>query len=135
MSAVDAIKSVFSQYAGFAGRARRSEYWWFFLFTLILSFIAGILDGALGTSIGSGPSSTGVVGLVVGLALLLPGLAVAVRRLHDTDRSGWWLLIGLVPLVGGIVLLVFFVMGGTRGSNRYGADPKDAPQAAAPSMA
>ncbi|MEW2381838.1 DUF805 domain-containing protein [Micromonospora sp. NPDC047707] len=135
MPPIDAIKSVLSQYAGFRGRARRSEYWWFFLFTLIVGLVAGILDGALGTSIGSGAGATGVIGLIVGLALLLPGLAVAVRRLHDTDRSGWWLLIGLVPLVGGIVLLVFFVMDGTRGSNRYGADPKDAPQAASPSMA
>ncbi|MEU4715257.1 DUF805 domain-containing protein [Micromonospora purpureochromogenes] len=135
MSPIDAIKSVLSQYAGFGGRARRSEYWWFALFTLILSIVAGILDGALGTNIGSDPSSTGVIGLIVSLALLLPTLAVAVRRLHDTDRSGWWLLIGLVPLVGAIVLLVFFVKDGTRGSNQYGADPKDAPQAAAPSMA
>ncbi|MEV1285527.1 DUF805 domain-containing protein [Micromonospora sp. NPDC049679] len=135
MSPVDAIKSVLSQYAGFGGRARRSEYWWFFLFTLILSIVAGILDGALGTDIGSDPSSTGVIGIIVSLALLLPGLAVTVRRLHDTDRSAWWLLIGLVPLVGGIVLLVFALKDGTRGGNRYGADPKDAPQAAAPSMA
>ena len=135
MSPVDAIKSVLSQYAGFGGRARRSEYWWFFLFTLILNGLAGVLDGALGTDIGSDSSSTGVIGIIVSLALLLPGLAVAVRRLHDTDRSGWWLLIGLVPLVGAIVLLVFLVKDGTRGSNRYGADPKDAPQATAPSMA
>ncbi|MFC4020789.1 DUF805 domain-containing protein [Micromonospora sp. GCM10011542] len=135
MSPVDAIKSVLSQYAGFGGRARRSEYWWFFLFTLILSGVAAVLDGALGTDIGSDPSSTGVIGIIVSLALLLPGLAVAVRRLHDTDHSGWWLLIGLVPLVGGIVLLVFFAKDGTRGGNRYGADPKDAPQATAPSMA
>ncbi|MBY8872021.1 DUF805 domain-containing protein [Micromonospora sp. PLK6-60] len=124
MPPVDAVKSVLSQYAGFRGRARRSEYWWFFLFTLILGIVAGILDSALGTDFGSEPGSTGVIGLIVGLALLLPTLAVAVRRLHDTDRSGWWLLIGFVPLVGGIVLLVFFAIDGTRGSNRYGADPK-----------
>ncbi|MEV0724369.1 DUF805 domain-containing protein [Micromonospora purpureochromogenes] len=134
MSPIDAIKSVLSQYAGFSGRARRSEYWWFVLFSLILGIVAGVLDGALGTDIGSDPSSTGVIGLIVSLALLLPTLAVAVRRLHDTDRSGWWLLIGLVPLVGAIVLLVFFVKDGTRGTNRYGADPKDTPHAAAPSM-
>ena len=133
MSPVDAIKSVLSQYAGFSGRARRSEYWWFALFSFVLSFVAAILDSALGTSLGSG--STGVIGLIVTLALLLPSLAVGVRRLHDTDRSGWWLLIGLVGLVWFIVLLVFFVQDGTRGSNRYGADPKDAPHAAAPSMA
>ncbi|MER7460273.1 DUF805 domain-containing protein [Micromonospora sp. NPDC126480] len=135
MSPVDAIKSVLSQYVGFRGRARRSEYWWFALFTMILNVVAVILDGALGTKLGSDPGSTGVIGLIVTLALLLPGLAVSVRRLHDTDRSGWWLLIGLVPLVGFIVLLVFFVKDGTQGSNRFGADPKDAPYAAAPSLA
>ncbi|WP_410814586.1 DUF805 domain-containing protein [Micromonospora sp. 067-2] len=135
MSPVDAIKSVLSQYVGFRGRARRSEYWWFALFTVILSIVTGILDSALGTKIGSEPSSTGVIGLIVSLALLLPTLAVSVRRLHDTDRSGWWLFIALVPLVGAIVLIVFFVKEGTRGSNRHGADPKDAPHTAAPSIA
>ncbi|MEV4491766.1 DUF805 domain-containing protein [Micromonospora coxensis] len=135
MSPLDAIKSVLSQYAGFRGRARRSEYWWFALFSSLVGFVAGILDGALGTKLGSDPNSTGVIGLIVTLALLLPSLAVSVRRLHDTDRSGWWLLIGLVPLVGFIVLLVFFVKDGTQGSNRFGADPKDAPHAAAPGVA
>jgi uncharacterized membrane protein YhaH (DUF805 family) len=134
VSPIDAIKSVLSQYVGFSGRARRSEYWWFFLFTLILSFVAAILDNALGTNVGSNPGSTGVIGVVLGLALLLPALAVAVRRLHDTGRSGAWLLIGLVPVVGSIVLLVFFLLDGNRGSNRYGADPKHAAQATAPGV-
>jgi uncharacterized membrane protein YhaH (DUF805 family) len=71
--------------------------------------------------------SVGIIGGIVNLLLLLPWLAVGVRRLHDTNRTGWWLLIGLVPIVGAIVLLVFFVMDGTHGMNSYGASPKEAP--------
>ncbi|SCE80988.1 DUF805 domain-containing protein [Micromonospora mirobrigensis] len=135
MSPVDAVKSVFAKYATFGGRARRSEYWWFALFSWVVSILASVLDGAFGTRMGSGPSSLGIIGLIVTLALLLPSLAVGVRRLHDTNRSGWWLLIVLVPLVGAIVLLVFFVMEGTRGENRFGADPKVASYGVAPGMA
>ncbi|MEU5961823.1 DUF805 domain-containing protein [Micromonospora parva] len=122
MSFGAAIKSVFSQYVGFSGRARRSEYWWFTLFTFLVSIAAAILDSALGLTFEG--SSTGFIGLVASLALVLPGLAVAVRRLHDTDRTGWWLLIGLVPLVGAIVLIVFFVSDSTPGANRFGPSPK-----------
>ncbi|MFI6782671.1 DUF805 domain-containing protein [Micromonospora sp. NPDC050276] len=124
MSFIAAIKSVFSQYVGFTGRARRSEYWWFFLFTILVSIVTAALDSALGLNFVDG-SSSGLIGTIVSLALLLPGLAVAVRRLHDTDRTGWWLLIALVPIVGAIVLIVFFVQGGTPGPNRFGASPKD----------
>ncbi|MFF0469908.1 DUF805 domain-containing protein [Micromonospora zamorensis] len=123
MSFIAAVKSVFSQYVGFAGRARRSEYWWFALFAVIVSIVAAILDSALGLTFENG-STTGFIGLVVNLALLLPTLAVAVRRLHDTDRTGWWVLIGLVPLVGAIVLIVFFVSDSTHGANRFGPSPK-----------
>lgn len=123
MSFGDAIKSVFSQYVGFKGRARRSEYWWFVLFTFLVILAAAILDNVLGLTVGE-DSSTGYITLVAYLALLLPTLAVAVRRLHDTDRAGWWLLIGLVPIVGGIVLLVFYVLDSTLGANRFGPNPK-----------
>ncbi|MGC4880661.1 DUF805 domain-containing protein [Micromonospora sp. DT43] len=123
MSFGDAIKSVFSQYVGFKGRARRSEYWWFVLFTFLVILAAAILDNVLGLTVGE-DSSTGYITLVAYLALLLPTLAVAVRRLHDTDRAGWWLLIGLVPIVGGIVLLVFYVLDSTPGANRFGPNPK-----------
>ncbi|MGN9812519.1 DUF805 domain-containing protein [Micromonospora sp. BQ11] len=133
MSFADAIRSVLTQYVGFTGRARRSEYWWFALFSFLVSIVAAILDGVFGTNLGDA-GSTGVIGLIVTVALLLPSLAVGVRRLHDTDRSGWWLLIGLVPLVGAIVLLVFFVKDGTPGANRFGPDPRDRAQAA-PSIA
>lgn len=123
MSFGAAIRSVLSQYVGFAGRARRSEYWWFALFSTLVGIVAAILDSALGLTFVDG-SSSGFIGLVVSLALLLPTLAVAVRRLHDTDRTGWWLLIALVPIVGAIVLIVFFVMDSTPGANRFGPSPK-----------
>jgi uncharacterized membrane protein YhaH (DUF805 family) len=132
MSFTAAIRSVLAQYAGFTGRARRSEYWWWALFTILVGLAAAILDSVLGTTFGpdnvpAWRGSTGVIGSIVNLALLLPTLAVAVRRLHDTDRSGWWLLIGLVPVVGAIVLLVFFVKDSTPGTNRFGANPKERP--------
>ena len=114
--------NVLKQYAVFKGRARRKEYWFFILFNLIASvvltvidFMTGLLDAELGIGLLSGLYS---------LAVLVPSLAVTVRRLHDTDRSGWWLLIGLVPLIGAIVLLVFMLLDGTPCDNRHGASPK-----------
>ena len=95
MTFMDAVKTCFSKYANFEGTATRSEYWWFFLFNFIISCILQVIFGNLA--------------MVYSLATLLPGIAVGVRRLHDTDRSGWWLLISLVPLLGAIVLLVFLV--------------------------
>lgn len=103
-------------YAVFGGRSRRMEYWMFVLFNLIFSIVLGFVDGMIGTA--------GVLGLIYSLAILIPALAVSVRRLHDTNRSGWWLLIGLIPIVGVIVLIVFFVTDGDPGDNEYGANPK-----------
>ena len=114
MSFADAVRSVFSQYATFSGRARRSEYWWYTLFAVILYIIVAIIDSAI---------KNPILGLLVALGLVVPSLAVAVRRLHDTGRSGWWILIGLIPLVGGIVLLVFECQD-SQGSNSYGPSPK-----------
>ncbi len=111
----DAVRSALTQYATFTGRARRAEYWWFALFNLAASLVAAVIDAAIGFPLFQ---------LVVGLGLLVPSLAVGVRRLHDTGRSGWWMLIGLVPLVGAIVLLVFFLTDGERGANRWGPSPK-----------
>lgn len=111
----DAIKVCFAKYVDFNGRARRSEYWYFVLFNFIVSLVAGFIDGALGL---------GFLGLVAGLALLLPGIAVSIRRLHDIGKSGWWVLIALIPLVGWIILIVFACQAGTAGSNAYGEDPK-----------
>ncbi len=123
---------VLKQYVDFSGRARRTEYWIFTLFNVIIEIILGFIDRALGLgSFSSGTSggvafsaSLGLLGGLYSLAVLLPSLGVAVRRLHDTNRSGWWLLIGLIPVIGTIVLLVFFVLEGTRGPNRHGVDPK-----------
>lgn len=124
------------RYARFSGRARPKEYWMFILFLLLCFIAIGIVEGLLGLSttehwVRRGPWSfdTGyhtrggpLTGLF-GLAILIPWLAVAVRRLHDTDRSGFWLLIIFFPLIGSLVLLVFFIMSGTRGPNRFGPDP------------
>jgi len=112
--------AVIKKYAEFSGRARRKEYWMFVLFYFLIAIGIAIVEGLLG--------SPGIVGGLFGLALLVPSLAVTVRRLHDTARSGWWILIGLVPLVGFIVLLVFMCLEGSSGSNAFGADPKDAPE-------
>ena len=121
MGPVDAVRSVLRQYATFGGRARRSEYWWFALFTAALGLLCAALDVAL---FGSSWTQTGPLSLVSTLALLIPSLAVAWRRLHDTDRSGAWNLIALVPLIGWIVLLVFTVSDSTAGTNRFGPSPK-----------
>ena len=121
MNFAEAVKSCLSQYVGFTGRARRSEYWWFVLFTVIVSFVAGILDSALGTM--SDTTNVGVIGTIASLALLLPSIAVAIRRLHDTSRTGWWILIGLIPIVGWIVLLVFYIQD-SHPDNEYGRSPK-----------
>jgi uncharacterized membrane protein YhaH (DUF805 family) len=113
---------VLKKYADFNGRARRKEYWMFFLFNVIISIALLIVDGILGTS--AVPGTIGLLGVVYLLALLIPGIAVAIRRLHDTGRSGWWILIGLVPFVGGIILIVFLVQDGTPGENQFGKNPK-----------
>ncbi|GAB2772760.1 uncharacterized membrane protein YhaH (DUF805 family) [Hymenobacter luteus] len=112
-------------YAIFRGRARRKEYWMFVLFNLLFAIAAMVLDNVLGTTmdgIGYGP-----IYLIYTLAMLVPGLAVAVRRLHDVNKSGWFMFIALIPLVGGIWLLVLMCTEGTHGDNHYGPDPKAAP--------
>jgi uncharacterized membrane protein YhaH (DUF805 family) len=109
------------KYADFTGRARRSEYWLFWLFSMAIEFLMVLLFGWR-----SGFPSTIEVLLycIVGLGLFVPSLAVAFRRLHDTDRSALWLLIAFLPIIGAIVLLVFTLLEGTHGPNRYGPDPK-----------
>lgn len=108
------------RYAQFQGRSRRKEYWLYTLFLVIVSVILGVIDFAILSS-GSG---VGFLGLLFSLATLLPSLAVSVRRLHDTNRSGWWILIALIPLIGAIVLIVFTVQDSTPGANRFGPSPK-----------
>lgn len=111
------------KYADFQGRARRSEYWLFVLLQIIIYIIAAVL----GAIAGGGNADSGAMDMLVGvvsLGLLLPSLAVSVRRLHDIDRTGWWVLIGLIPLIGGLVLFIFSLLDGTAGGNRFGPDPK-----------
>lgn len=115
-----AVKTCFSKYATFQGRARRPEFWWFALFTFIGSMAASFLDMA----IFGAHSEAGLLSAVFSLAVLIPSLAVGVRRLHDTDRVGWWYLMVFIPLIGFIVLLIFFIQRGTEGPNRFGPEPR-----------
>ena len=115
---------VLKKYAVFSGRARRKEYWFFVLFNIIISIVLAVIDGVTGSF--SPEAGMGLLGGIYTLAVLIPGIAVSVRRLHDTERSGWWLLITLVPLIGAIVLLVFMVQDSKPGQNQYGANPKEA---------
>lgn len=112
------------KYADFTGRARRKEYWFFTLFNIILGFALGFADGALGLA---GRSGWGPFSGIYTLALLIPGLAVSVRRLHDTGRSGWHLLVAFIPCVGGIVLLIYMIEDSQPGPNQYGPNPKQEP--------
>jgi len=111
------------RYAQFSGRARRSEYWYFYLFYVLIVIGLAIVDGISGTR--NATAGVGLFSGVFGLAMLIPSLAVSVRRLHDTGRSGWWLLIALVPVIGAIVLLVFVLLDSAPGANQYGANPKE----------
>ena len=127
MSFAEAVKSFWSRYTMFKGRSRRSEYWFIQLFLIITNLAAAaidlaLMDGDVDRFIANGGG--GILGLIWILVTILPALAVLVRRLHDTDRSGWWALIGLVPLVGGVVLFVFSVLDSTAGENQYGASVK-----------
>ncbi len=116
----DTISYCFRNYVGFSGRAARSEYWYWVLFVLLLQIVAWLIDMTL-----FGFNTTGVnpIGVIVSLATLLPGLAVSVRRLHDIDRLGWWVLLGLIPVIGWIVLIYWACLRGTVGANRFGPDP------------
>lgn len=117
MQFTEAITSGFRNYVTFGGRAARSEYWYWALFEVLVSIVAGILDIAVFPYSDFNPLS-----MIASIILLLPGLAVAARRLHDIDRTAWWLLIMLTG-VGIILLIVWACFKGTDGSNRYGADP------------
>jgi uncharacterized membrane protein YhaH (DUF805 family) len=129
MGFATAVKSFWSNYTNFSGRARRSEYWFIQLFLILTNLAVAAIDLALMNGdferfIANGGG--GIVGLIWILATLVPAVAVLIRRLHDTSRSGWWALIGLLPIVGGIILLVFTVQDSDSGDNTYGASPKAA---------
>lgn len=117
MNFVEAIKSAFANYANFNGRASRSEYWWFFLFTVLVNLALEVANGPMDDP----PLVGALVGAAISLAILVPSLAVAARRLHDVNRSGWWQLISLT-IIGIIPLLYWLIKKGTDGPNRFGED-------------
>ena len=105
------------KYVEFSGRARRTEFWTFVLVNFCISIILSFLDATVGMGFG-------FIGTLFSLAILLPSIAVAVRRLHDIGKEGWWILIGLIPLIGWIILIYFYVQDSEAGPNAYGANPK-----------
>nr|WP_255775647.1 DUF805 domain-containing protein [Microbulbifer sediminum] len=114
--------AVLRKYAVFRGRARRKEYWYFVLFNILISLVLGAVDSATGNF--HPETGLGVVSGIYGLLVLIPSIAVTVRRLHDTGRSGWWFLLALIPVLGTIVLLVFMLLDSEAGRNEYGPNPK-----------
>ena len=117
MTFAEAVRSGFDHYVKFDGRASRPAFWWWFLFGVLVGIGASIIDAIIG--------SFGVVSGLAALALLLPNLSVAIRRLHDTDHTGWWVLIGLIPIIGFIVLLIFYLRQSDPGENQYGPPPTE----------
>ena len=115
---------VLKNYAGFSGRARRQEYWFFALFNFIIAAALIFVDALIGTF--NPQTGMGALSGLYSLAVFIPTFAVTVRRLHDTSRTGWWLLLVFLPLIGAIVLLVFMFLDSTSGTNEYGPDPKGA---------
>lgn len=124
---LDAVRSVYGNYANFSGRATRSEFWWFWLFYTLVIVALSLVAAAIAP--GGGGGSIAFIGIAAfAIGSIIPIIAVTVRRLHDTGRSGWWLLLGFVPLVGGLILLFFYLQPSTPGPNAFGP-------AAAPAMA
>lgn len=117
MTIIDYYTGVLKKYAVFTGRARRAEYWYFVLANLIISIILGIISGITGDQFG-------FLSLAYGLAIMIPSLAVAIRRLHDIGKSGWWIFICLIPLIGWIWLIILYATEGVAGDNQYGPNPK-----------
>ena len=115
---------VLKKYAVFSGRSSRKEFWYFSLFNFLIVIVLAVADVMTGTF--DAEIGIGLLGGIYTIAVLIPGIAVSVRRLHDTDRSGWWLLIAFIPLIGAIVLLVFWAQDSQPGENQYGSNPKDA---------
>ena len=120
MSFTEAVRTCLKEkYYNFNDRAQRSEYWWFALFACGVTIVLSVLDNLIFNN----ASGYGIFSTIWGVAILLPYLGVGVRRLHDLDKSGWWLLISLIPVVGFIILVFWFVQQGTGAQNRFGADP------------
>ena len=123
---------VLKNYATFSGRARRKEYWMFFLFNVLISLGLGVLDVVAGTY--SVEYETGLFSGLYSLLVLIPSIAVSVRRLYDTNRSGWWIVISLIPIIGVLVLFVFTCFDSQPGTNRFGANPKEAASQTLPAV-
>ncbi|MGB3613789.1 MAG: DUF805 domain-containing protein [Elainellaceae cyanobacterium] len=115
--------SVLKKYAVFSGRARRKEYWMFVLFNILIAIAIAFVEAILGGISGTDQS---ILSVIYSLAVLLPSLGVATRRLHDTGRTGWWLLLGFIPIIGSIVVIVFLCKDSEPGTNAYGPNPKGA---------
>ena len=113
---------VLKKYATFSGRAQRAEYWYFLLFSSLIVIALSVIDSLTGSY--NEETGWGLLSGLFSIAVLIPSIAVGVRRLHDTARTGWWLLIGMIPLIGTIVLIVLFVQDSTPGDNAYGPNPK-----------
>lgn len=111
------------KYAQFDGRSQRSEYWFFALFYILFAIVATLIDVGIGSY--DPQTGFGLLSAILAIGLFIPSLSVSVRRLHDTDRSGWWLLICLIPLIGAIWFLVLMVFDSTPGNNRFGPNPKE----------
>ena len=121
---INIVKGTYTNFKGsFEGRARREEYWFFILFNWIVGFLIGFIDGILDTEIDAVIYSIGLFGTLYNLAVLLPSIALATRRMHDINKSGWWQLLVLLPIVGWIWFFILTVLEGTRGPNRFGEDP------------
>jgi len=114
---------VLKKYAVFEGRARRKEYWFFVLFNVLVSMALGFVDWLTGNI--NPDTGLGILSGIYALGVMIPGMAVSVRRLHDTGRSGWWLLITFVPVIGAVVFFYFMVLDSNPEINEYGALPKD----------
>ena len=129
MTLMQSISTCFSKYITFNGRAQRSEFWWFVLFIVIGSVIAGSIDSTIfgKNTFMLGETNfyfrTGFFGMIFSLGTFLPTWTVEVRRLHDIGKSGWWILLGLIPVIGFIILLVWMISKGTSGNNAYGPSP------------
>lgn len=127
MGFVEAIASAFKGYVNFRDRSCRSEYWWYMLFIFLANIVIAGIELVMGLD-----ADIGVLGIVFSLAVFLPSIAIGVRRLHDIDKSGWWLLLGFIPLIGVVILFIWACKRGTPGVNRFGPDPlawpEDAPK-------
>lgn len=124
MNMMDAVKTVLGKYATFSGRAGRAEFWWWTLFLVLLFLAISLVEGAiLAPMLGSeafSPDAGQPLGMLATVLVILPALAVDVRRLHDIDKSGWWYLIAFVPIIGSLILIYWFIQPGTEGENRFG---------------